>query len=118
MAQGPEVDTAGIVGRADRRGRQRRTGAGDVVIVFPILVTQKGGLALAEIMVELDLLGAMRLRAREGCPVVRCGEIRPSEVRQREEQLLDGKRLRAEQRSGDYVSGEVLTRERIADLRT
>ena len=70
VAGGPEVDAALIVGRADGGGRQRRARAGNIVIVLAIFVAQEGAVAVGEIVVELDLFGAVDFGAGEGGAVI------------------------------------------------
>src|SRR5260370_27492202 len=76
IAGGPEVDAALIVGRADGGRRQGGAGAGDIVIVLVIFVAQEAAVAVGEVVIELDLFGAVYLRPGEGSAIIRPGERR------------------------------------------
>ena len=59
IAGRPEVDAALIVGGADGGGRQGGARAGDIVIVLAIFVAQEDAVAVGEVVIELDLFGAV-----------------------------------------------------------
>ena len=106
IARSPEVHAALIVRRADGGGRQGRARARNIVIVLAVFVAQEDAVAVAEVVIELDLFGAVDFGTGEGGAIVRRGQRRRAKVRQREQKILRLQRLGTQERRGDGIPVE------------